>query len=115
MPLYVYACQTCGHGFEVRQRFDDDPLSVCPECSGRIRRVVQPVGIVFKGSGFYKTDSRSSSGASVPSGEASNGSTAAKPESESPAPATTPGSTTSSDATSNSSAAPSAAAPAKSA
>jgi putative FmdB family regulatory protein len=69
MPMYVYACQSCGHGFEVRQRFDESPLAVCPECSGRIRRVIQPVGIVFKGSGFYKTDSRNSSSVSVPPGE----------------------------------------------
>ena len=59
MPLYVYACEPCGHGFEIRQRFDEQPLSVCPECGGKIRRVIQPVGIVFKGSGFYSTDYRS--------------------------------------------------------
>jgi putative FmdB family regulatory protein len=78
MPLYVYACETCGHGFEIRQRFGDDPLSTCPECAGHIRRVVQPVGIVFKGSGFYKTDSRSASTASVPSPAIGNESGPAK-------------------------------------
>ena len=82
MPLYVYACETCGHSFEVRQRFGDDPLSVCPECSGRVRRVIQPVGIVFKGSGFYKTDSRSASSASVPPGDTGNGSAPANPASD---------------------------------
>jgi putative FmdB family regulatory protein len=72
MPLYEYACQECGHRFEVRQGIREDPLTTCPTCGGAIRRVVQPVGIVFKGSGFYKTDSRSSSAASVSSSESKN-------------------------------------------
>jgi putative FmdB family regulatory protein len=69
MPLYEYACQDCGHHFEVRQNIRDEPLTICPLCGGPIRRVVQPVGIVFKGSGFYKTDSRTTSGTSLPAGE----------------------------------------------
>ena len=69
MPLYEYACRDCGHRFEVRQGIRDEPLTECPNCSGAIRRVVQPVGIVFKGSGFYKTDSRSSSETSAGAGE----------------------------------------------
>jgi putative FmdB family regulatory protein len=67
--MYVYACEPCGHGFEIRQRFDDQPLSVCPECGGKIRRVIQPVGIVFKGTGFYKTDNRGPNGNTLPAGE----------------------------------------------
>jgi putative FmdB family regulatory protein len=58
MPTYTYRCDTCGHGFEAVQRFADEPLKECPECGAPIRRVIQPVGVVFKGSGWYITDSR---------------------------------------------------------
>lgn len=58
MPTYSYHCDTCGHDFEAVQRFADDPLKECPECGSAIRRVIQPVGVVFKGSGWYITDSR---------------------------------------------------------
>ena len=58
MPTYSYHCDSCGHDFEAVQRFADDPLSECPECGAAIRRVIQPVGVVFKGSGWYVTDSR---------------------------------------------------------
>jgi putative FmdB family regulatory protein len=58
MPMYDYACTTCGHRFEVRQSIKDDPLRECPECQGAVRRVIHAPSIVFKGSGFYKTDSR---------------------------------------------------------
>ena len=61
MPTYEYACKSCGHRFEINQRFTDDPLSECPQCQGPLRKVFGNVGITFKGSGFYKTDSRSSS------------------------------------------------------
>ncbi|MGO4363078.1 FmdB family zinc ribbon protein [Terrabacter sp. 2TAF16] len=68
MPTYSYACQECGHAFDIRQSFTDDSLTVCPECGEpRLRKVIHPVGIAFKGSGFYKTDSRAASkGASTP-------------------------------------------------
>jgi|SRR5215467_484639 len=56
MPTYEYLCQTCHHRFEVWQKMTDEPLTVCDECGGHIRRVIFPAGIVFKGSGFYKTD-----------------------------------------------------------
>lgn len=59
MPLYEYLCKPNGHRFEMRQSYHDVPVTVCPECGGASRRVIQPVGIVFKGSGFYATDSRS--------------------------------------------------------
>ena len=59
MPTYEYRCIECDNSLEVVQRFSDDPLTVCPSCSGRLRKVFSPVGVVFKGSGFYKTDSRS--------------------------------------------------------
>jgi len=61
MPLYVYRCNENGHEFQVRQRMMDDPLTECPVCGGPVRRVVSSVGVVFKGSGFYVTDNRSSS------------------------------------------------------
>ena len=72
MPTYAYACTECDHRFEAVQSFSDDSLTVCPECAGRLRKVFNAVGIVFKGGGFYRTDSRS--GASVPSGSSSSGS-----------------------------------------
>ena len=69
MPTYQYACTECGDQSEVVQRFSDDPLTVCGACGGRLRKVFSPVGIVFKGSGFYRTDSR----AGAVSGGSSNG------------------------------------------
>ena len=66
MPVYVYQCETCGVTFERRQRMLEEPLTDCPECSGRVHRVIQPVGIVFKGSGFYVTDNRSPSSTALP-------------------------------------------------
>ena len=60
MPTYEYACAECGERLEAVQKFSDDPLTECPACAGRLRKVFSPVGIVFKGSGFYRTDSRSS-------------------------------------------------------
>ena len=56
MPTYEYACSTCHHRFEAWQKMSDEPLTICPECGAHIRRVLYPAGIVFKGSGFYKTD-----------------------------------------------------------
>jgi putative FmdB family regulatory protein len=62
VPTYQYSCTDCGHFFEAVQSFSDDSLTVCPECEGRLRKVFNAVGVVFKGSGFYRTDSRSESG-----------------------------------------------------
>jgi putative FmdB family regulatory protein len=62
--MYDYRCDACGHRFEVRQSFSDEPLSLCPQCTGRVRRVVHPAGVIFKGSGWYITDSRKASSAS---------------------------------------------------
>ncbi len=58
MPTYQYSCTECGHFLEVVQAFTDDSLTECPECGGRLRKVFGAVGVVFKGSGFYRTDSR---------------------------------------------------------
>jgi len=63
LPTYQYACTECGHGFEAVQSFTDDALTECPQCTGRLRKVFNSVGIVFKGSGFYRTDSREKEGA----------------------------------------------------
>ncbi|HEY3845241.1 MAG TPA: FmdB family zinc ribbon protein [Acidimicrobiales bacterium] len=64
MPTYEYACTACGHRLEAVQKFSDDALTQCPECGGALRKVFGAIGIVLKGSGFYKTDSRSSAGRS---------------------------------------------------
>ncbi len=60
MPTYQYACTACGHQLEAVQSFSDEPLTECPACEGRLRKVFNSVGVVFKGSGFYRTDSRAS-------------------------------------------------------
>ncbi len=115
MPTYQYACTECRHAFEQVQSFSDDSLSVCPECSGRLRKVFNAVGVVFKGSGFYRNDSRApaptsanssadasseSDGAKTKTDETPAKSTEAKPKPESkpatadtaPAKASTPSS-----------------------
>ena len=74
MPVYGYRCSR-GHHFEVTQRITEAPLSQCPECGAPVTRVFYPVGIVFKGSGFYKTDSRGASTSSVPSADGSDSKT----------------------------------------
>ena len=72
MPTYQYSCNDCGHFFEIVQSFSDESLTVCPECEGRLRKVFNAVGVVFKGSGFYRTDSRSQkTGAEASSGNGS--------------------------------------------
>ena len=65
MPYYQYRCNDCEHEFETRQRMSDDPLTECPVCEGHIRRVVNSVGVVFKGSGFYVTDTRNGKSATI--------------------------------------------------
>ncbi|MBD7949570.1 FmdB family transcriptional regulator [Oerskovia sp. Sa4CUA1] len=65
MPTYAYTCTACGHAFDIHQAFTDDALTVCPECGGRLRKVFSSVGVTFKGSGFYRTDSRSSKSSST--------------------------------------------------
>jgi len=66
MPLYEYQCQECGLRFERRQHFVDDPIKICPDCGGSVQRLIQPAGIIFKGSGFYVTDNRSKSSTAIP-------------------------------------------------
>jgi putative FmdB family regulatory protein len=102
VPTYQYACTECGHAFEQFQSFSDDALTVCPECDGRLRKVFNAVGVVFKGSGFYRTDNRSSgsSGSTSSSGESSG--TATKTESK-PAAASSSSASASSSSSSSSS------------
>ena len=81
MPTYVYACTECGHRFEAVQSFADDSLTECPECEGRLRKVFNSVGVVFKGSGFYATDNRTkgSARAAVTAGAKSDTTSESKP------------------------------------
>src|SRR5437588_8838884 len=103
MPIYTYECEECGARFEAKQSFNDVPLTVCPTCEGAIHRVIQPVGVVFKGSGFYVTDSRgkqnlATSGAKKDeakssesgSGDSASSDTKAETKTEPSAKATTP-------------------------
>jgi putative FmdB family regulatory protein len=71
VPTYSYACTACDHRFDAVQSFSDDSLTVCPECGGKLRKVFNAVGVVFKGGGFYRTDSRSGSSSSVPASSSS--------------------------------------------
>ncbi|MCE7008797.1 FmdB family transcriptional regulator [Kibdelosporangium philippinense] len=81
MPTYQYACTVCDHRFEQVQAFTDPSLTVCPECSGKLRKLYGSVGVVFKGSGFYRTDSRSNS--TNTGGSSTSEKSAAKSESSS--------------------------------
>ncbi|TQM71294.1 putative FmdB family regulatory protein [Actinomadura hallensis] len=87
MPTYQYVCTECGEPLEVVQKFSDDPLTECPACSGRLRKVFSAAGIIFKGSGFYRTDSRSSgkssAGSSSSNGSSGDGSSSSKSDSSS--------------------------------
>jgi putative FmdB family regulatory protein len=78
MPTYEYACNSCGHRFDVRQSFNDAPLSDCPECGATVRRVLYPAGVIFKGTGWYKTDSRQASHSDETTAKASSNGSASK-------------------------------------
>ena len=96
MPTYQYACTECDHRFDAVQSFTDSALNECPECHGRLRKLYGNVGVVFKGSGFYRTDSRSSSSASTPAAATSTPAAASsdsKPASTSTTSSSTPAST----------------------
>lgn len=101
MPTYQYQCTECGEGLEAVQKFSDDALTVCPNCSGRLRKVFSAVGVVFKGSGFYRTDSRGSSSSSAPAGKStSGGSSESKPSESSSSSSSTSSSSSASSSTS---------------
>lgn len=73
VPTYQYACTACGHQLEAVQSFADDPLTQCPACAGRLRKLFGSVGVVFKGSGFYRTDSRAAANGNGAKGDGANG------------------------------------------
>ncbi|WJY38796.1 zinc ribbon domain-containing protein [Streptomyces sp. P9-2B-2] len=83
MPTYQYQCTECGEGLEAVQKFTDDALTECPACDGRLKKVFSAVGIVFKGSGFYRNDSRGSSSSSSPAKSASTSGTTSSSDSSS--------------------------------
>ncbi|WP_405839074.1 FmdB family transcriptional regulator [Streptomyces platensis] len=83
MPTYQYQCTECGEGLEAVQKFTDDALTECPACDGRLKKVFSAVGIVFKGSGFYRNDSRGSSSSSSPAKSASASGTTSSSDSSS--------------------------------
>ncbi|MFD9889754.1 FmdB family zinc ribbon protein [Amycolatopsis sp. NPDC059027] len=101
MPTYQYACKECDHRFEAVQSFSDPSLTVCPQCSGQLRKVFSSVGVVFKGSGFYRTDSRDSSKSSTTATPAK--SEGSKPESKSDSSKSDSGGSSSSSTSSSSS------------
>jgi putative FmdB family regulatory protein len=100
MPTYEYACKSCGEHLEVHQGFTDDPLTECPACKGSLRKVFGNVGIAFKGSGFYKTDSR---GTKTSSSSSANGSSSEKSSSSSDSSSSSSSSSDSSSSSSSSS------------
>ncbi len=104
MPTYQYACTACDHRFEAVQSFSDDALTVCPSCEGALRKVFSAVGVVFKGSGFYRNDSRS--GAKATNGAAAPASSGSEKSTTSSGSSDAGGSSSSEKATSSSSPAP---------
>ncbi len=103
MPTYQYQCTDCGEALEVVQAFTDDSLTECPNCGGRLRKLFNAVGIVFKGSGFYRTDSRSGSSSSVGGSSSSSAGDSGSSTSTSSTPASTAGSPASSGSSGSSS------------
>ncbi|WP_141205462.1 FmdB family zinc ribbon protein [Streptomyces griseorubiginosus] len=105
MPTYQYQCTECGKGLEAVQKFTDDALTECPNCHGRLKKVFSAVGIVFKGSGFYRNDSRGSSSSSSPasSSKSSTSSSSSSSDSSSSTSSSSSDSKSSSTGTSSSS------------
>ena len=82
MPTYGYRCSACGHQFEIAQRVSDEPLKVCPNCQGKLTKIVYPAGVVFKGSGFYTTDYKGSGKGASTNGSGSSSETKTESKSE---------------------------------
>ena len=89
MPTYAYACTECEHRFDIVQSFSDDALTECPQCGGRLRKLFTAVGVVFKGGGFYRTDSRSGNGSGTGSAPSSAGRPPSVASTARPSPART--------------------------
>ena len=88
MPIYGYRCRNCGHEFEILQKMSDAPLKTCPKCSGELAKILYPVGVIYKGSGYYSTDYKSGKASSSAAGngaksDSSDGSGDSKPATES--------------------------------
>ncbi|MDI1457520.1 FmdB family zinc ribbon protein [Streptomyces sp. NPDC003388] len=105
MPTYQYQCTECGEGLEAVQKFTDDALTECPACGGRLKKVFSAVGIVFKGSGFYRNDSRGSSSSSSPASKPSSSSAGSSSDAKPASSASSSSSTTSSSGSTSTSAA----------
>ncbi|MFE0653785.1 FmdB family zinc ribbon protein [Streptomyces sp. NPDC059534] len=103
MPTYQYQCTECGEALEAVQKFTDDALTECPSCQGRLKKVFSAVGIVFKGSGFYRNDSRGSSSSSSPASKSSTPSTSSTSTTSDAKPAASTSSSASSSSASSSS------------
>ncbi|WP_089102174.1 FmdB family zinc ribbon protein [Streptomyces hyaluromycini] len=103
MPTYQYQCTECGEGLEAVQKFTDDALTECPNCGGRLKKVFSAVGIVFKGSGFYRNDSRGSSSSSSPASKSSGSASSDAKSSDSKASDSKPSSSSSTSSSSTSS------------
>lgn len=93
MPTYSYRCTECSTAFDIQQAFTDDALTECPACQGRLRKVFSAVGVTFNGSGFYRTDSRSSGSGSGSSGSGSSGSSSSSSSSSSSTASAAPAAT----------------------
>ncbi|MEV0069885.1 MULTISPECIES: FmdB family zinc ribbon protein [unclassified Amycolatopsis] len=102
MPTYQYACKECDHRFEAVQSFSDASLTVCPQCSGPLRKVFSSVGVVFKGSGFYRTDSRDASKSSTTAATPAKSETKTETKSESKTDSSSSSSTTTKTASTSS-------------
>lgn len=103
MPTYAYACKDCGHQFDAVQSFSDDALTECPQCQGALRKLFNSVGVVFKGSGFYRTDSRSGASSSNGAATSSSSSSSTGGASESSSSSSSSSSTTAATSSSTSS------------
>ncbi|MEH3130153.1 MAG: FmdB family transcriptional regulator [Mycolicibacterium neoaurum] len=112
MPTYSYACTECDNRFDVVQAFSDDALTACPKCNGRLRKLFGKVGVVFKGSGFYRTDSRDSSKSSSSSSKSSSGDSSSSSSSDSGSSSSSTSSSSSSSSSSTSTSSSSSSTPA---
>ena len=82
MPTYGYRCTNCGHQFEILQRVSDEPLKVCPQCQGKLTKILYPAGVIFKGSGFYTTDYKGSGKSGSANGSGASAEAKSEPKSE---------------------------------
>jgi putative FmdB family regulatory protein len=82
LPIYGYRCSACGHQFEILQRVSDEPLKVCPQCQGKLTKILYPAGVIFKGSGFYTTDYKGSGKSGSANGSGASAEAKSEPKSE---------------------------------